>query len=66
MVRPTVLAALDMDWPADKLNVYILDDGRRPEFRGLRRGRLRLHRPPGQQGAKAGNINHALRHTNGE
>ena len=28
VVRPTVLAALEMDWPADKLNVYVLDDGR--------------------------------------
>ena len=29
VVRPTVMAALALDWPSDKLNVYILDDGRR-------------------------------------
>ena len=33
VVRPTVLAALNMDWPSDKFKVYILDDGRREEFR---------------------------------
>ena len=63
-----MLAALSMDWPRDKLNVYILDDGSRPEFRHIRRGmRLRLHRSARTtSGAKAGNINHALRHTKGE
>jgi cellulose synthase (UDP-forming) len=39
VVKFTALAALNIDWPADKLNVYILDDGRREPFRrGLRRG----------------------------
>jgi len=33
VVKPTVFAALNLDWPADKLKVYILDDGRRPQFR---------------------------------
>jgi cellulose synthase/poly-beta-1,6-N-acetylglucosamine synthase-like glycosyltransferase len=32
VVKPTVLAALGIDWPRDKLNIVILDDGRRPEF----------------------------------
>ena len=32
VVRPTILAALEIDWPQDKLRVYVLDDGRRPEF----------------------------------
>jgi len=32
MVRFTALGALNMDWPLDKLHVYILDDGRRKEF----------------------------------
>src|SRR5947209_15772072 len=30
VVRPTVLAALSIDWPQDRLNVYVLDDGRLP------------------------------------
>jgi cellulose synthase (UDP-forming) len=33
VVKPTVLAAMVMDYPADKFKVYILDDGRRPEFK---------------------------------
>ncbi|HEY1216187.1 MAG TPA: hypothetical protein VGE93_21370, partial [Bryobacteraceae bacterium] len=33
VVRPTVLAAISIDWPPDRLNVYILDDGKRPAFR---------------------------------
>ena len=35
VVRFTALAALNIDWPADKLNVYILDDGKREEFRAF-------------------------------
>ena len=29
VIKPTVYAALNMDWPADKLHVYVLDDGSR-------------------------------------
>ena len=40
VVRYTALGALNIDWPADKLHVYILDDGRRKEFDDVRlRGR---------------------------
>ena len=49
VVKPTVLAAMEIDWPRDKLNVYILDDGRRPEFRAFAEEcGCRLPRPPGQ------------------
>ncbi|SDD45593.1 UDP-forming cellulose synthase catalytic subunit [Belnapia rosea] len=67
LVRPTVLAAMGMDWPRDKLNVYILDDGRRPEFRRFAEecGCGYIIRPD-NKGAKAGNINHALRYTKGD
>jgi cellulose synthase (UDP-forming) len=67
LVRPTVLAAMNMDWPRDKLNVYILDDGRRPEFRKFAEdcGCGYVIRPD-NKGAKAGNINHALRYTKGD
>ncbi|RZL77793.1 MAG: cellulose synthase catalytic subunit (UDP-forming), partial [Sphingomonas sp.] len=33
IVRTTVLAALDMDYPRERFHVHLLDDGRRPEFR---------------------------------
>ncbi|WP_338665829.1 UDP-forming cellulose synthase catalytic subunit [Pararoseomonas sp. SCSIO 73927] len=67
IVRPTVLACMNIDWPRDKLNVYVLDDGRRPEFRQFCEevGCGYIIRPD-NKGAKAGNINHALRHTDGE
>ena len=67
IVRPTVFAAMAMDWPADKFNVYILDDGRRPEFRAFAEevGCGYVIRPD-NKGAKAGNINHALKVTDGE
>ena len=35
VVKYTALAAMNIDWPADKLNVYILDDGQREEFRNF-------------------------------
>jgi len=35
VVRSTVLAAINIDYPNDKMHVYLLDDGRREEFRGF-------------------------------
>ena len=67
VVRPTILAALDVDWPADKVRVYVLDDGRREDFREFceQLGVTHLTRPDNKH-AKAGNINHALTRTKGE
>jgi cellulose synthase (UDP-forming) len=67
VVKPTVLAALSLDWPADKLNVYILDDGRRAEFREFAAlcGANYMIRPDNFH-AKAGNLNHALKITKGD
>ena len=67
IVRPTVLAALAMDWPPEKMRVWILDDGRRPAFREFAEacGAGYMVRPD-NKGAKAGNLNHAMAHTDGE
>ncbi|MCA6216238.1 UDP-forming cellulose synthase catalytic subunit [Ideonella sp. B7] len=67
VVQPTLLAALSMDWPADKLKIYLLDDGRREEMRALaeRLGVQYLSRPDNRH-AKAGNLNHALQFSHGE
>jgi cellulose synthase (UDP-forming) len=67
VVRPTVLASLSLDWPPEKIKVYILDDGRRPEFREFAEqcGCEYLIRPNNHH-AKAGNINHALTQTHGD
>lgn len=42
VVRPTVLASLDVDWPREKLRIYVLDDGRRDEFKAF----VRRSAPP--------------------
>ncbi|GAB2729299.1 UDP-forming cellulose synthase catalytic subunit [Melaminivora jejuensis] len=67
VVKQTVFSAMQMDWPADRLHVYVLDDGRRDEFRDfcaeLGVGYLRRDN---NAHAKAGNINAALAITDSE
>jgi cellulose synthase (UDP-forming) len=64
VVRFTALAAINIDWPADRLNVYILDDGHREEFRlfAEEAGVGYITRDNNRH-AKAGNINSALTQT---
>ena len=64
VVRYTALGALNMDWPIDKLHVYLLDDGRRPEFEQFAaEAGIGYKTRPNNQFAKAGNINAALETT---
>lgn len=67
VVRITVMAALGMDYPASKMRVFILDDGRREQFRHFAAavGAEYITRSDNAH-AKAGNINHALGRTSGE
>ncbi len=67
VVRSTVLAAQAIDWPADKLRIYLLDDGRRSAFRAFAAevGVGYLTRSDNVH-AKAGNLNRALARTSGE
>lgn len=67
IVRLSIFAAQAMDWPADKLRVHVLDDGRRDEFRQFCAdiGVNYLTRADNQH-AKAGNLNAALKVTDGE
>jgi cellulose synthase (UDP-forming) len=62
VVRSTALASINIDYPSDKLHVYLLDDGRRPEFRDFceKIGIGYVIRPDNKH-AKAGNINSALK-----
>jgi cellulose synthase (UDP-forming) len=65
VVRFTALAALNIDWPAEKLNVYILDDGKREEFRAFaEEAGVGYIARDNNEHAKAGNINHALSQVN--
>ncbi len=67
LVQDTVLAAMAMDYPPDRFKVWILDDGRRPEFEAFAReaGCGYLTRGDNLH-AKAGNLNAALSRTTGE
>src|SRR6266567_4145128 len=61
VVKHTALAAINIDWPADKLNVYILDDGKREEFRRFaEEAGIGYMTRDDNAHAKAGNINRAL------
>lgn len=67
VVRATVYAALGIDWPKEKLKVYILDDGKRDSFKEFaEQAGVGYIRRPTNEHAKAGNINYALKHTDGE
>lgn len=67
VVKPTIYAALGIDWPKEKLNIWLLDDGGREEFRefaeqvGVKYVARTTH-----EHAKAGNINNALKQATGE
>ena len=61
VIRPTALAAMNIDWPADRLNVYILDDGNREQVRAFaEEAGIGYIARTERTHAKAGNINNAL------
>ncbi|EOK5619480.1 glycosyltransferase, partial [Escherichia coli] len=67
VVRDTVLAAQCIDYPRDKIKVYLLDDGKRSEFAVFAAdvGVGYITRDDNRH-AKAGNLNHAMTITKGE
>ena len=67
ILRRTLVGCKSQDYPRDKYNVYVLDDGRRQEVRDLAdsMGCSYVARE-GREHAKAGNLNHALKQTSGE
>ncbi|MDU6409645.1 MAG: UDP-forming cellulose synthase catalytic subunit [Yersiniaceae bacterium] len=67
VVRDTVLAAQCIDYPKEKLKIYLLDDGKRDEFAvfAADAGVGYITRNDNRH-AKAGNLNHALTLTKGE
>jgi len=67
VVRQTVFSAMSLDWPKDRLHVYVLDDGRRQDFREFceELGVGYIVRDNNHH-AKAGNINAALKVTSSE
>ena len=67
VIRPTVLAAKNLDWPADRLHIHLLDDGHRDSLREFAAevGVGYLDRPDNRH-AKAGNLNQALTRTSAD
>lgn len=67
IVRVTALACASMDWPVDKLNIFILDDGHRVEFQKFAEeaGIGYISRADNSH-AKAGNLNYAMSVTDSE
>ncbi|WP_049839250.1 UDP-forming cellulose synthase catalytic subunit [Klebsiella sp. RIT-PI-d] len=67
VVRDTVLAAQCIDYPRDKIKIYLLDDGSRREFAVFAQdvGVGYITRTEHNH-AKAGNLNHAMTITQGE
>ena len=67
LVTATVIGAIDLEYPKDKLNVYILDDGHREEFKALAQElNVNYITRSSNKYAKAGNINNALKYINSD
>jgi cellulose synthase (UDP-forming) len=67
LLRQTLVGCLSQEYPRDRFKVYVLDDGHRNEIEQLAAalGCGYLRRPDRPRHAKAGNVNHAIRMTNG-
>lgn len=64
VLEKTIAGAMALDWPASRLHIHVLDDGRRGWLAGYcrERGIAHLTRPDNSH-AKAGNINAAIPRT---
>lgn len=67
ILEKTILACINMEYPPDRLNIYLCDDGRREEARQLC-DTLGIHYLTREDNthAKAGNLNNALKQSGGE
>lgn len=67
IVETTVVAATQLNYPKDRFKVYVCDDGDRPFMRELaQKWGVGYIRRDDHEGAKAGNLNHAMTQTHGE
>ncbi|PDT53212.1 MULTISPECIES: glycosyltransferase [Sinorhizobium] len=67
VLERTIVGALALDYPKDKLAVYVLDDGRRDWLRTFCEGRGAIHVTRTDNAhAKAGNMNNGLRVSSGD
>ena len=67
LLEKTMSASLNLNYPKDKLNIYICDDGHRNELKKLcNKYKINYITREDNEGAKAGNINNALTHIKGD
>ena len=67
LVFVTMIGAMDLDYPKELLNVYVLDDGHRDELKKLAENlKINYISREKNEFAKAGNINNALKYINGD
>ncbi|WP_081160419.1 glycosyltransferase [Ensifer aridi] len=67
VLERTIVGALALDYPKDKLTIYVLDDGRREWLKTFCEGRGAIHvTRPDNAHAKAGNMNNGLRVSSGD
>lgn len=67
ILEKTVVAATQLEYPNDRVEVYLCDDGNRPQARALaEKWGINYLARPDHAGAKAGNLNYAMAHSKGE
>nr|WP_286182378.1 glycosyltransferase [Rhizobium sp. ICMP 5592] len=67
VLERTIVGALSLDYPADKLKVYVLDDQRRDWLKRFCQEKKAIHVTRGDNShAKAGNMNNGLKVSSGE
>nr|WP_246638715.1 glycosyltransferase [Rhizobium binae] len=67
VLERTIIGARSLDYPADKLNVYVLDDQRRDWLKAYCEEKNVIHITRGDNShAKAGNMNNGLKVSSGE
>ncbi|MDO5729869.1 MAG: glycosyltransferase [Actinomycetaceae bacterium] len=67
ILEATIVAATQLDYPADRYQIYVCDDGDRPHIRDLAtKWNVGYIRRDDHVGAKAGNLNNAMTQTDGE
>ena len=67
VLERSILGCLHLDWPKDKIKVWVLDDGKRDWLKKYceEKGAGYIRRPRNEH-AKAGNLNHAFEYTKGD
>ncbi|WP_133015619.1 glycosyltransferase [Clostridium cuniculi] len=61
LLQKTIIASKNLDYPQNKLKIYVCDDGHRTELKNLcRKYNVNYITRDNNEGAKAGNINNAL------